>query len=178
MNSSSQIVADDMNTGLAYVYKSRSVMDDIFSSFADYIIGIKEVTSLMFYTIDDNNNELKLIEHRNMHQDFPRNFSRIEKTNCLARSIINSKKTMEVIDKKFSVVSNKFGINIKKGFIGIPIRDKMDGSSASKGAILLWTSFIGNFSQKNYEFIKSMADYLSKSIEWNAKFEQYNMEFE
>ncbi|HSG31961.1 MAG TPA: hypothetical protein VLB82_10495 [Thermodesulfobacteriota bacterium] len=175
MNISSHIRSSDLDPGVAYDYKTQQVIDQIFSSFADYLIGIKEIANLMIYIVDEENNELRLVVHRNMHQDFPRNFSRIEKTKYLARNIIKSNSVLESQDTNFRMISNKFGMNIQKGFIGFPIKDNVDSLSKPKGAILVWTSYINKFDQNKYNFIVSAAKYLSKSIKWNNLFaEEHN----
>ncbi|NIP38905.1 MAG: hypothetical protein GWO07_09420 [Candidatus Dadabacteria bacterium] len=175
MNDSSQIISNDLDSTPGYVYNDRQSIDRIFSSFADYLLSMKEVTSLMIYTSAENINELTLVEYRNVHQDFPRNFSRIERTKFLAKNIIKSNLVMQVKDTEFGAISNKFGINIKKGFIGIPIKDKAESSSVTKRAILLWTSYLSKFGESRFNFILSAASYLSKAMDWNSLLtEDYN----
>jgi hypothetical protein len=175
MDESLPIIGPETKYSSPYINNDKSAIGQIFSSFADYLIGMKEVASLMFYVIEEHSNKLVLVEHRNMHQDFPRNFSRIEKTKYLANNVIKSNSVMELRDTDFSTVSHKRGIKIDRGFIGIPIKDKDDNLKKAKGAILLWTPFLNRFNEDRYKFIISVAGYISKSIEWNNKIEDdYN----
>ena len=169
MNGSSRVLSTEIKSNLHYVNNDKAAIEQIFSSFADYLAAMKEVASLMFYLTEEDSNKLILVQHRNMHQDFPRNLSRIEKTKYLARNTIESGSVMELRDSDFSTVSHKLGINMNRGFIGIPIKDKDDNITKAKGAILLWTSFLGSFDENRYKLIISAASYMSKSIEWNNK---------
>ncbi len=49
MSSSSQIISPELKSNLPYVYYDKSNIAQIFSSYADYLIGINEIVSLMFY---------------------------------------------------------------------------------------------------------------------------------
>jgi len=169
MNSSSQIISPKIKSNLPYVYNNKTNVAQIFSSYADYLIGINEIVSLMFYLIEEDSNEVVLVEHRNLHQDFPRNYSRIKKTKYLARDIINVNSAMELRDTNFSVATHKLGIIIDRGLMGIPIKDKDDELKKAIGAILLWTSSINGFNKDRYKHIVSVASYIYKSIESNNK---------
>ena len=175
MSSSSQIISPELKSNLPYVYNNKSNVAQIFSSYADYLIGINEIVSLMFYLIEEDSNEVVLVEHRNLHQDFPRNYSRIKKTKYLARDIINVNSAMELRDTNFSVATHKLGIIIDRGLMGIPIKDKDDESKKAIGAILLWTSFINGFNKDRHKHIISVASSIYKSIERNDKIvDDYN----
>ena len=165
MSSSSQIISPELKSNLPYVYNNKSNVAQIFSSFADCLIAMNEVVRLMFYVIEEDSNKLVLVEHRNLHQDFARNYSRIKRTIYLARNIINVNSVMELRDTDFSVATHKLGIIIDRGFIGIPIKDKDDESKKAIGAILLWTSFINGFNKDRYKHIISVASSIYKSIE-------------
>jgi len=174
MSSSSQIISPELKSNLPYVYNNKSNVAQIFSSFADCLIAMKEVVSLMFYLIEEDSNEVVLVEHRNLHQDFPRNLSRVEKTKYFTRNIINVNSAMELRDTNHSVATHKLGIIIDRVLMGIPIKDKDDELKAI-GAILLWTSFINGFNKDRYKHIISVASYIYKSIERNDKIvEDYN----
>jgi len=175
MSSSSQIISPELKSNLPYVYNNKSNVAQIFSSFADCLIAMNEVVSLMFYVIEEDSNKLVLVEHRNLHQDFARNYSRIKRTIYLARNIINVNSVMELRDTDFSVATHKLGIIIDRGIMGIPIKDKDDELKKAIGAILLWTSFINGFNKDRYKHIISVASSIYKSIERNDKIvEDYN----
>jgi len=165
MSSSSQIISPELKSNLPYVYNNKSNVAQIFSSFADCLIAMNEVVSLMFYVIEEDSNKLVLVEHRN--QDFARNYSRIKRTIYLARNIINVNSVMELRDTDFSVATHKLGIIIDRGFMGIPIKDKDDELKKAIGAILLWTSFINGFNKDRYKHIISVASSIYKAIERN-----------
>lgn len=175
MSISSQIISPELKSNLPYVYNNKSNVAQIFSSFADCLIAMNEVVSLMFYVIEEDSNKLVLVEHRNLHQDFARNYSRIKRTIYLARNIINVNSVMELRDTDFSVATHKLGIIIDRGFIGIPIKDKDDELKKAIGAILLWTSFINGFNKDRYKHIISVASSIYKSIERSDKIvDDYN----
>jgi hypothetical protein len=173
MSSSSQIISPELKSNLPYVYNNKSNVAQIFISFADCLIAMNEVVSLMFYVIEEDSNKLVLVEHRNLHQDFARNYSRIKRTIYLARNIINVNSVMELRDTDFSVATHKLGIIIDRGYIGIPIKDKDDELKAI-GAILLWTSFINGFNKDRCKHIISLASSIYKSIERSDKIVEDN----
>ncbi len=175
MNGFTQSASSVKKSNIANVFNDYSCVGPIITSLADYLIAMKEVTNLMIYLVDENINELSLVEHRNIHQDFPRNVSRIENTKYLAKNVIKSKSVIELHDTDFAAVSNKYGINIQKGFIGIPVMNITSSSDKPNGAVLVWTSYLNTIDQDRYNSILSASKYLSRSIEWNNLFaEDYN----